>query len=254
MEKRSSGYLANVLNVPPLIFRFQFNPELLSEKKSYEYREANDFGKWEFEKTKASKGLASKIAGALDDLKDFGPLLVATKAQSAVGGKPRTFSLDFALDARARPGLPDAVTGTPILPDDPRMGGRIEPALAVLRSFMNPGFDPISDLLSIIGGAQFCGPIRPPTCDLKLGAIDLTCVMNDLNIKVTHFKRDTTPLRAEVSITLTEQTQSIATTLDYIGRAVEVVKSYWQLDEEDVVQALPGAGLVQNIFELGKQT
>ena len=43
---RKTGYLANILNVPPLIFRFQFNPEMLIEKKSYKYEQANSFGQW----------------------------------------------------------------------------------------------------------------------------------------------------------------------------------------------------------------
>lgn len=249
---RRTGYLANVLNVPPLIFRFQFNPDLLSEKKSFEYREANDFGKWEFDKTAGTTGLGD-IFSFLDDVREFGSLLTGTKAQESVAGKPRTFSLDFALDARPRADLSEVerMEDVPLIESDARMSGRIEPSLAVLRSFMNPSWDPVSDVLAWVTGSKgFCPPTRPPTCNLKLGGIDLECVMNDLNIKVTHFKSDLTPNRAEVSITLTEQTHSISTTLDYIGRLVEVAKSYGQLSGEDWAQALPAAGLVQNIFEL----
>lgn len=244
---RKTGYLANVLNVPPLIFKFQFNPDLLSEKKSFGYRETANFGKWEFDRTRADAGFG-KVFGALDDLKEFGSLLVGTKALEADTGKPRTFALDFALDARNLPDIPAAQTGTPVEGDD-RFGGRIEPSLAVLRSFMNPAWDPISDVLAwFTGQKKFCPPTRPPVCTLKLGDIDLDCVMTDLNIKVTSFKTDLTPERAEVSLTLNEQTQSISTSLDVIGRLVEVGKSFGQLNGDDWVQALPGAGLVQNIF------
>ena len=46
MPERSTGYLASLINVPPLIFRFQYNPEMLQEKKTYKYQEANAFGQW----------------------------------------------------------------------------------------------------------------------------------------------------------------------------------------------------------------
>ncbi|MFL6120431.1 hypothetical protein [Actinophytocola sp.] len=242
---RKTGYLANLLNVPPLIFKFQFNPELLSEKKSYGYRETQNFGKWEFDRTSAASGFG-KVFGALDDLKEFGSLLVGTKALEADAGKPRTFALDFALDARNLPDITEP--GTPVEGDE-RFGGRIEPSLAVLRSFMNPSWDPISDVLAwFTGQKKFCPPTRPPLCTLKIGDVDLDCVMTDLNIKVTKFKPDLTPERAEVSLTLNEQTQSISTSLDVIGRLVEVGKSFGQLTGEDWVQSVPGAGLVQTIF------
>lgn len=249
--ERKTGYLANVVNIPPLIFRFQFNPELLSEKKSFEYRETNNFGKWGFDKTAGATGFGN-VFGVLDDIKEFGSLLVGTKAQEAVAGKPRTFALDFALDARLQPDIPTPQRGSevPLSTDDPRTGGRIEPSLAVLRSFMNPAWDPVSDVLAFISGSKgFCPPTRPPICNLRLGGLDLDCVVTDLNIKTTHFKSDLTPLRAEVSITLTEQTFSISTTLDYIDRLVEVAKSYGQLSGEDWIQTLPGVGTVENIFE-----
>jgi hypothetical protein len=245
--KRKTGYLANITNTPPLIFRFQFNPELMSEKKSFTYREANSFGPWEFDK--GAKGAIGGFLGVLDDMKDWGSQLVGTKPLEADAGKPRTFALDFVLDARPLPDIPEkeaiaAVQG------DKRFGNRIEPSLAVLRSFMNPSWDLLSDVLAWAGPTSFCPPTRPPTCNLKLGDVDLECVMTDLNIKVTKFKPDLTPERAEISLSLSEQTHSIATSLDTIGRAVEVAKSYWQLDFwEDVAQTLPGAGLVQSIFD-----
>ncbi|MEV0248482.1 hypothetical protein AB0H76_17925 [Nocardia sp. NPDC050712] len=253
---RKTGYLANVINVPPLIFRFQFNPDLMSEKKSYGYREVQNFGKWEFDRTAADTGFG-KVFGALDDLKEFGPLLVGTKGLEADTGKPRTFALDFALDARFVDNIPELQPGQQIpgapprvpVSGDKRFGGRLEPSLAVLRSFMNPSWDPLGEMLAWLApGRKFCPPTRPPVCSLKLGGIDLECVMTDLNIKITNFKSDLTPERAEISVTLQEQTQSIGTTLDYIGRHIEVAKSYWQLDGEDWAQTAPGVGLLQNVF------
>ncbi|MEU4520019.1 hypothetical protein AB0F52_15150 [Amycolatopsis sp. NPDC024027] len=249
VAKRSAGYLANVLNIPPLIFRFQFHPEMMSEKKSYGYRETNNFGKWSFNRTAAATGFGN-VSGVLDDLKEFGSLLVGTKALEAEAGKPRTFALDFTLDARPMPDIPDPEVGTGAKTGDQRFGGRIEPSLAVLRSFMNPAWDAVSDVLAWASGQRFCQPARPPLCALKLGDVELDCVMTDLNIKVTKFKSDLTPERAEVSLTLNEQTHSIATSLDSIGRVIEVAKSYGQLTADDWVQAVPGAGLVQNVFEI----
>jgi hypothetical protein len=257
--KRKTGYLANWTNVPPLIFRFQFNPELMSEKKSFNYREVNNFGDWGFDLAGATKGVTDLFSG-LDDLKEWGSLLVATKALEADVGSPRTFALDFSLDARKNPDLPpdapvDDVVGdpalfVPLLSDDDRELGRIEPSLAVLRSFMMPSLDLLDDVLAwMFTPKKFCGPTRPPQCNLKLGDIDLECVMTDLNIKVTHFKPDLTPNRAEVSLTLKEQTHSIATSLDVLGRLIEVAKSYQSLNWDDVVQTLPGAGVVQGMFE-----
>jgi len=246
---RKAGYLANVLNVPPLIFRFQFHPEMVSEKKSFAYRETNTFGKWKFDQTEAATGFGN-VFGVVDDFKEFGSLLVGTKALEADTGKPRTFALDFALDARDMPDVPTGPSGVGGQAGDKRFGGRIEPSLAVLRSFMYPTWDPINDILAwATGSKKFCPPTRPPVCNLKLGGIDLDCVMTDLNIKITKFKEDLTPERAEVSLTLNEQTHSIATSLDVLGRLVEVTKSYGQLNGDDLVQALPGAGLLQNIFD-----
>ncbi|ONI92915.1 hypothetical protein ALI22I_01175 [Saccharothrix sp. ALI-22-I] len=238
------GYLANLFTVPPLIFKFQFHPEILSEKKGFEYREAPELGKWAFDKSVKAAGItggsalarAAKVAGAaLDDFKHFGSLLVATKAMDPTCGRPRTFALEFALDARARPDDPTTF--------DAARRGRIEPDLAVLRSFMNPTLD----IPALLAGQPIWA--KPPTCQLKLGDVELECVMNDLNIKITKFKPDLTPERAEVSLTLSEQTRSLSTVIDVLTRGVEVVGSYGRLSGEDVLQQIPGWGFVQDAFD-----
>jgi hypothetical protein len=242
------GYIANLLTVPPLIFKFQFHPEILSEKKGFEYREAQTLGDWAFDQTKKAReanaakpdaGFITKsvgvIGGLADDFMEFGSLLVATKAMEPVAGRARTFALEFALDARAKPDEPSSSTADA----DER---RIEPDLAVLRSFMNPALD----LPALLARKPIW--TKPPTCDLKLGDIELTCVMTDLNIKITKFKPDLTPERAEISLTLTEQTRSFSTGVDVITRNVEVFRSYGQLSGEDVLQQVPGYGFVQDAF------
>jgi hypothetical protein len=242
------GYIANLLAVPPLIFKFQFHPEMLSEKKGFEYHDDVDLGKWEFARTSAGArragGLAGKIApvalGFARDVPHFGPLLVGTKAMRPVGGRARTFALEFALDARPKPGDPTAVN-----PDGEER--RIEPDLAVLRSFVNPGFDALSDIPALFDREPIWK--KPPTCDLKLGDVELTCVMNDLNIKITKFRPDLTPERAEVSVTLSEQTRSLSTVIDVMTRNVQVVKSWRNLTQDDVLQQVPGYGFVQDAFD-----
>src|SRR5438132_13363914 len=97
---RKTGYLANIENIPPLIFRFQFNPDLLSEKKSFTYEEANSLGNWKLDQAAAgaAQGAVGALTGLWADVKEVGSLLVATKPLEAKGGKPRQISLDFSLD------------------------------------------------------------------------------------------------------------------------------------------------------------
>ncbi len=84
---RQAGYLASLFNVPPLIFRFQFNPEMVQEKRSYGYEPGNSFGQWGFQAAGAALsagGGALSVAaglatGAYEDLKGMGPQLIGTK-------------------------------------------------------------------------------------------------------------------------------------------------------------------------------
>lgn len=217
MADRKTGYLASILNVPPLIFRFQFNPDILSEKKSYKYTPANSFGKWGFDQTSAASGFFGTLGGLMNDVKEIGSLLIATKPLEAEEGEARVFALDFQLDA---------TTPGPLDGDD-HYGGSIEPDLAVLRSFMNPSWDAIT-----IGKMMFSGfkdvPCwnRPPECSLSYGNLSVTCVMTDLNIKVTAFQDDGSPARAEVSATLKEQSFAVHPIIEFVTRNINVGRSY----------------------------
>lgn len=238
---RKTGYLASILNVPPLIFRFQFNPEMLSDKKSFRYRPANSFGRWEFDQTAAGSGVVSKLSGLWKDVKEIGSLLVATKPLEPEEGDHRTIALDFQLDA-TRPGPMDR---------DTHYNGSIDPDLAVLRSFMYPAWDIVD-----VGKLVFSGfkdvPCwnRPPECSLVYGNVSLTCVMTDLNIKITAFKADGAPERAEVSLTLKEQTYSASPIVEYITRTIDVAKSYDRKGfGRDVVAVTPGVSTIAKLFE-----
>jgi hypothetical protein len=212
---RKTGYLANVLNIPPLIFRFQFNPDLLTEKKSYKYDQANAFGQWGFDRTSAASGALSAAVGVLDDFKEIGSLLVATKPLEAIEGEPGAFELEFKLDAS----VPGPLDG------DSHYGGSITPDLAVLRSFMTPAYSVI-DVAKMIANHRVGCFNRPPTCTLNYAGLSLDCVMSDLSIKHTAFQDNGDPLRVEVSCTLKEQTFSTDPIIGMIKRNIDIARSY----------------------------
>jgi len=215
--ERQTGYLASITlipTLPPLIFRFQFNPDLLSEKKSYRYKEANGFGSWKFDQTAAGAGALAALAGLSNDLNEIGSLLIATKPLEPEGGDQRSFAIDFSLDA-STPGPMDG---------DSHYGGSIEPDLDVLRSFMVPTIDVI-DVVKMIGGDFPCLN-TPPPCILYYGGHSVTGVMTDLNIKMTAFHDDGSPLRADVSVTVKEQSFSLTPIVEFFKRSINVCKSY----------------------------
>jgi Contractile injection system tube protein len=237
---RKTGYLASIDNIPPLIFRFQFNPDILSEKKSFKYEEANSLGTWKFDQASAGAAIG-RLAGARGlwkDVKEIGALLVATKPLEPVAGDQRQFSIDFSLDA-TRPGLMDG---------DDHYGGSIAPDLAVLRSFMNPSIDASDVLKMLASGFKDLPPCwnRPPDCTLVYGGHSVTCVMTDLNIKITAFKDDGSPQRADVSVTLKEQTFSASPIAEFVTRHIDVAKSYHRKGfGQDVLAVTP----ILNLFE-----
>jgi hypothetical protein len=214
---RKTGYLSSISlipSLPPLIFRFQFNPDLMSEKKSYRYKEANGFGRWTFDQTAAASGFFDTIGGLIKDVKEVGSLIIATKPLEAEGGDPRTFSIDFSLDAT----IPGPMDG------DDHYGGSIEPDLAVLRAFMVPTVD-VVDIGKMFGGDFPC-LTKPPECNLFYGGLSVSCVMTDLNIKVTAFQDDGTASRADVSVTLKEQSFSLTPITEFFTRNINIAKSY----------------------------
>jgi hypothetical protein len=232
--ERKTGYLANVLNVPPLIFRFQFNPELLSEKKSFKYESANAFGKWGFDQTTSQGGFVKRTLGFYNDVKEFGSLLTASKPLEATEGEPRTFELEFKLDA-SRPGPTDGAS---------HYNGSILPDLAVLRSFTVPTWDGPDLLKMLVSGKSICFN-TPPTCKLNYGGISAECVMTDLTIKLVAFKDDGDPLRADVSCTLKEQTYSPDPVVGTIMRLYHVgLSNDRSAIEADYGVNAPGAGAI----------
>lgn len=241
---RKTGYLANILNVPPLIFRFQFNPELMSDKKSFKYVAADSFGEWGFDKTKAASGFLSTLGGLSDDVKDIASLLTGVKPLHAEEGGDRTIALDFKLVAGEYPeGLLDESDGYERT--------TIEPELALLRSFMYPAWDLIDVGKMIFTQDVQCWS-RPPECSLVYGGLSLTCVMTDLNIKVTDFdEEDASPMRADVSLTLKEQPWSYSPLVDFVKRHYNVALSYGRPGywSEDLPAVIPGGTQIVGLFD-----
>jgi hypothetical protein len=220
--QRKAGYLANIFNVPPLIFRFQFNPESITDKKSFNYESAENFGQWGFDQTSSASGFFGTLGGLYKDVAEISSNLIGTKPLQAKGGGPRSISMDFHLDAS----VPGPRDGDLPPGDGAHYGGSILPDLAVLRSFMYPSWDIFDIGKAIFGGGLPCWN-TPPTCSLSYGGISATCVMRDLNIKIVSFQSDGTPLRAEVSVTLEEQPFSASPLVEYASRTFYYVpRSY----------------------------
>jgi hypothetical protein len=237
---RKTGYLANVLNVPPLVFRFQYNPELMADKKSFKYVPANSFGEWGFDKTIAASGVIGTLGGIADDIKDISSLLVGVKPLKADEGQDREISLDFQLYAgEPMEGVPEA--------DDHLVRESIEPDLAVLRSFMYPTWD-LVDVGKMIFTQELVCWNKPPECTFSYGGLSLTCVMTSLNIKTTAFNDDGTPRRAEVSVSLKEQPWSFSPLFDMAKRYWGVLQSYDRLGVEDV-RELSGWNTITGLFD-----
>ncbi len=234
---RKTGYLANMLNIPPLVFRFQYNPALLVEKKSYRYEQANHFGRFALDKTSAGEGF-KMVTGFIDDVKDIGSLLTNTRPLEPVEGEPRTFEIDFALNAH-----PAAADGA-----EERYGGSIVPDLEILRSFMYPGLDPLK-VPDFFSKDPPCWN-TPPSCTLRYAGITAECVMTDLSIKMTDFRFDGEPVRAEVTVTLKEQPWSVGPVIDTVVRAGRVVRSLVRPDigEDMLLNAPFGVGSIASLF------
>jgi hypothetical protein len=204
------GYLANLFTIPPLVFPFQFNPDILQEKKSFGYQQANNFGLWGFDRTQAASGLLTGVIGLYEDFKEWGPLVTATKPMQAQEGKPRTITLELDMDAQ-NPGPYDS-------------GERdIKTDLDILRSFMYPALELPTGLIDLIKSGCWN---RPPEASLSYGGLSLTCVMTDLDIKMTAFSESGDPLRAQVKLSLTEQTHSLSTLSDAVKRTVSVATPF----------------------------
>src|SRR5262249_12432506 len=190
--------------------------------------------------------LVATPKAAYEDLKEFGPRITRTKPLQATGGEQRTFAIDFQLDSTVTGDGVTAETANPY-------GGTIEPALALLRSFMYPSLDPVG-LVKLIADwteSKANEVLIPPTCTLIYGGLNVDCVMESLNIKITRFNPDHTPQRAEISVGLKQQTKSISPVLETVSRLVDVPKGYGREGwGEYYLNVLPAVSTIRHIFEV----
>jgi hypothetical protein len=220
------GILANIYQIPPLIFRFQYNPDILQERKRYKWQQTNSTGQWGFDQASSASGTFATLKGIYEDLKEWGPLLTATKPYEPLEGEPRKFNLEFRLYAD------DPTKGS----GDNRFTGSIEPELAVLRSFMYPSWDAL-DIMATVANGLFAKEWNlpcwnaPPAVTLVFGPLSFDCVMEDLDIKITDFQDDLSPARAEVKVSLAEQTHSTTPFSDFIIRKIAAGRA---LDRPDI--------------------
>ena len=234
-----SGYIANVLQVPPLVFRFQMNPTALREKRSFEYKDQPAAAVTPVptakpdEKPSMLGAVTGFLGGAYEGAKKLGPKLTATTPVSAgpQAGKPRVIELEFPLDANWTEPDGSYRWGSP----------RIDLDLQILRSFVNPGLA-ITDVLDALGGV-FLDKWKPPELSLRYGGVSLTGVMTDLNIKVVSFFDDGSPLRAEINAVIKEQTYSIAAVTGTIGRLLDTGNAALRTPIGDIAAASPIGGL-----------
>lgn len=158
------GFLANVDVVPPLVVKFQFNPQSLTDTKEPVY------------------------ANRRDGLSRGGTRLVYT------GDGPRRISFDLRLHGLER-GL-DLTNPTPV-------DNGISTELAKLRSFLYPREDATSVVAAFTtsggGGRRL---VAPPTCLFGFGATVLECVVTNLQIVETQHNSALAPVRADISVTL----------------------------------------------------
>jgi hypothetical protein len=243
---RLTGYLAQLINVPPIIFRFQFNPEMLQEKRSYKYEGSNEFGKWDFSRTGAASGVLGTALGLYDDLKGAGPVLTGANGMKKTADQdPRELEIEFKLDAT----VPGPMDGALDDPSASHYDGSIEPDLAMLRSFVNPAWDPV-DLVKALMQKQFPCPGAPPELKFIYAGLSIDCVMTELNIKHTEFQDDGKPMRAEVSVKLKEQSYSVSPIIEYGLRSGYVVRGAFRHGGGmDVVRVTPGLGGIVSLFE-----
>ena len=74
--------------------------------------------------------------------------------------------------------------------------------------------------------------------------------MTDLDIKVVSFFESGAPLRAEVSVTLVEQTYSAGPAIETLVRAGLVARSFARKGiGEDLVRATPVVGSIRALFD-----
>ena len=193
------GYLANLENLPPLIYPFQYNPTELTDSKQV------SLGKKD--RVSPSPGLAA-LEGAIEAVSS---LFTKAEFQRFSSESDRTLSFSLTIDGREhRPGEPQRRRNEE---------GDILGDLAILRSFVYPALGSLSDLLSL-ALTNLPEPFypHPPTALLVMGDLVVEGFITSLQIKETLFNANLNPVRAEVDVSMTEKVDSLTFIADSIKR------------------------------------
>ena len=128
--------------LPPLIFRFQFNPELLTEKKTFKYDPANSVRQVGLRPDRGGERSSAGSRASTRMWRRWGSLLIGVKPLEPVEGEPRTFELEFKLDAS----VPGPLDG-----DDHSAAASGPTSPCSARSWCRPGRRPTSPRCSSAG-------------------------------------------------------------------------------------------------------
>lgn len=180
------GFLASINVIPPLVVKFQFNPESISDNKSVNFVDKQT-------------GVSGNAPG-----------------KYYKGGGDRTISFDLKLHGlEKKADSNSSVPGGRTPRDTPTPGIAVE--LAQLRSFLYPKEDAWSTLGQIFGnnkdGRSLCSP---PDCIFGFGNKVLECIVTEMTVNETQFNNNLVPVRADISITLVvrEDEESVLFKLD----------------------------------------
>ena len=197
------GYLANISMFTPLIYTFQYNPSEVTDSKR------NTLGR---------KSQSCANQGGVDieaNVGVLGRLFSNAALQKIETEGDRTLSFKIDIDGREqRPGEPAFRRN---------QAGDILQDLDTLRSFMYPQVSSLTDILQTAANPNkdFWSDIwfnEPPTALLILGDLVMEGFVTDLSITETLFNADLNPVKANVSITLTEKTDSLYFARDAMKR------------------------------------
>ena len=124
---------------------------------------------------------------------------------------------------------------------------------------MYPSWDSL-DIMSTLANGIFAGKWdlpcwnAPPMCTLVYGSLSFDCIMEDLDIKITDFQDDLSPARAEVKVSLAEQTYSTTPFSDFIIRKIAAGRALGRPEIWNDVAAAspliaPAISGLQNVFK-----